>query len=177
VGERFFHLPNYPPMGALKITMQQFYRPSGDSTQKRGVVADVELPSLTTHFDVGEADLDYPIEFDHIDPMPFKKLQNVTPALVDQLKTRSASRVKTTEKFQKLQQDINRFTEQKAKKMVTLNEQKYLQDMNPDKEEEKKLEALVDQEKNHIERDFYLEEVLNIAVDYLNQLQQVAKAR
>jgi hypothetical protein len=49
--------------------------------------------------------------------------------------------------------------------------------MNPDKEEEKKLEALVDQEKNHIERDFYLEEVLNIAVDYLNQLQQVAKAR
>ena len=33
-------------LGALKITMQQFYRPDGDSTQRRGVLADVELPSL-----------------------------------------------------------------------------------------------------------------------------------
>ncbi len=47
--------PNAPQLGALKITMQQFYRPSGDSTQKRGVLSDIELPSLTTHLDVGEA--------------------------------------------------------------------------------------------------------------------------
>ena len=51
-------------MGALKITMQQFYRPDGDSTQRRGVLADIELPSITTHLDVGEADLDYPLPFD-----------------------------------------------------------------------------------------------------------------
>jgi carboxyl-terminal processing protease len=177
VGERFFHLPNYPPMGALKITMQQFYRPSGDSTQKRGVVADVELPSITTYLDVGEADLDYPIAFDHIDPMPYKKLDYVNPSIVAQLKTYSNARIIGTEKFQKLLQDIERYKEQKAKKMVTLNEQKFLQDMNPDKEEEKKIEELVDQEKNHIERNYYLDEVLNIAVDYMNQLQQVAKAR
>ena len=55
-------------MGALKITIQQFYRPNGDSTQNRGVVSDIELPSLTTHLDVGEADLDYALKFDHIDP-------------------------------------------------------------------------------------------------------------
>jgi carboxyl-terminal processing protease len=177
VGEHFFHLPNYPPMGALKITMQQFYRPSGDSTQKRGVLADVELPSLTTHLDVGEADLDYPIAFDHIDPMQYRKLNYVTPEIVAQLKAISEGRVKSAEKFQKLEQDIARYTEQKAKKMVTLNEEKFLKDMNPDKEEEKKFEELVDQEKNHIERTFYLDEVLNIAVDYMNQLQQVAKAR
>ena len=51
-------------MGALKLTIQQFYRPGGDSTQNRGVVSDVELPSLTTHWDVGESDLDYALEFD-----------------------------------------------------------------------------------------------------------------
>ena len=53
-----------PNMGALKMTIQQFYRPGGDSTQNRGVVSDVELPSLTTHLDVGESDLDYALKFD-----------------------------------------------------------------------------------------------------------------
>src|SRR5208283_1969691 len=63
LGEQLFHVPNAPNMGELKITMQQFYRPLGDSTQKRGVVSDIELPSLSTHLDVGEADLDYPLPF------------------------------------------------------------------------------------------------------------------
>ena len=49
LGQKIFRgLANAPPMGALKITMQQFYRPDGDSTQNRGVLADVELPSLTS---------------------------------------------------------------------------------------------------------------------------------
>ena len=60
-GTLFQLTPNSPSMGALKITMQQFYRPNGESTQKRGVLADIELPSLTSHLDVGEADLDYPV--------------------------------------------------------------------------------------------------------------------
>ena len=67
LGSQLFQIPNPPNLGALKITMQQFYRPNGDSTQKRGVVADVAMPSLTTHMDVSESDLDYPIEFDRVD--------------------------------------------------------------------------------------------------------------
>ncbi len=43
LGQRMFRgLPNAPQLGALKITMQQFYRPDGDSTQNRGVLADVD---------------------------------------------------------------------------------------------------------------------------------------
>ena len=37
VGESLFGIPNAPSLGALKITIQQFYRPDGDSTQLRGV--------------------------------------------------------------------------------------------------------------------------------------------
>ena len=55
LGRQLFRIANPPDLGALKITMQQFYRPNGDSTQKRGVLADVVLPSLTDHMDVGEA--------------------------------------------------------------------------------------------------------------------------
>ena len=52
LGRQLFRIPNAPELGALKITMQQFYRPNGDSTQNRGVLADIELPSLTSQLDV-----------------------------------------------------------------------------------------------------------------------------
>jgi hypothetical protein len=76
-----------------------------------------------------------------------------------------------------VERDIARFKEQKAKKLVTLNEEKFLKEMNTDKEEEKNFEKLIDQEKNRIERDYYLNEVLDITVDYMNQLRQVAATR
>ena len=82
LGERLFPVPNAPKMGELKITMQQFYRPGGDSTQRRGVVSDVELPSISTHLkDVSEADLDYSLPFDKVPPQPFKKFDRVNPTL------------------------------------------------------------------------------------------------
>ena len=68
--------------GALKVTMQQFYRPSGDSTQKRGVLADVVLPSISDQMDVGEADLQHALEFDQIEKAEFNLYPYVTPEIV-----------------------------------------------------------------------------------------------
>jgi carboxyl-terminal processing protease len=177
LGQQLFRIPNAPPMGSLKITMQQFYRPSGESTQKRGVLADVELPSLTTHLDVAEADLDYPIPFDKVEPLNFKRYGYVTQTLGDQLRRLSEERCNSTEKFQTVRKNITRYLEQKARKTVTLNEEKFLAeraDLNAEKEEEKKIEELNNGKKS-IERDFYLDEVLAITVDYLN-LHQIARA-
>jgi len=175
----FFNLPNSNPMGALKVTMQQFYRPNGESTQKRGVLADIELPSLTSHFDVGESDLDYPMEFDRVEPMSYKHFDLVTPPILEQLKHCSEKRVQASEKFQKELRNITRYKEQKAKKSVTLNEAQFIkerEELNADKEEEKTLEELNNSNSKGVVRDYYLDEVLAIAVDYLN-LRQVAKAR
>jgi len=175
----FFNLPNTQSMGALKVTMQQFYRPNGESTQKRGVLADIELPSRTTYYDVGEADLDYPVEFDRVDPMQYKRFDFVTPPIRDQLKRLSEQRVQATDKFQKELRNIARYKEQKAKKSITLNEEKFLkerEELNADKDEEKTFEELNNPDNKGIVRDYYLDEVLDIAVDYLN-IRQVAKAR
>jgi len=179
LGQQLFRIPNSPPMGALKITMQQFYRPDGDSTQKRGVLSDIELPSLTTHLDVGEADLDYPVAFDKVEPQKYQHYGYVNPAISEQLRRLSEPRVQAAEKFQKVIRNIARYKEQKAKKSVTLNEEKFVKEraeLNADKEEEKTLEKLNDPNHNGIERDFYLDEVLAIATDYLN-LQHVAKVQ
>ena len=115
-----------PAMGSLKLTMQQFYRPSGDSTQKRGVIADVELPLLSAHYDMGEADSDYPVAFDRVEPLRFRRFNEVSPPLVDQLRRLSEQRCAVSEKFQRVVRNIARYKEQKAKKYITLNETKFL---------------------------------------------------
>ncbi|MGO9113572.1 MAG: carboxy terminal-processing peptidase [Thermoguttaceae bacterium] len=175
LGEQLFQIPNAPNMGELKITMQQFYRPGGDSTQRRGVVSDIELPSLSTHLDVGEADLDYPLPFDKVPAQPFKKFDRVNRLLIDQLHQLSYSRCASSEKFQKVARNIDHYKQQKAKKAVTLNEAKFLKEraeLNSDKEEEKAIEKL-NENPSGIERDFYLDEVFNITTDYMNQAQVV----
>ena len=178
LGRQLFRIPNSPSLGALKITMQQFYRPDGESTQKRGVVSDIELPSLTTHLDVGEADLDYPIDFDKVAPTSFQRFHDVTPAIRDQLRNLSRQRVRSSEKFQKVVRNIARYKEQKAKKYVTLDEAAFLKEraeLNADKETEKELEKQINATNDRIERDYYLDEALAIAVNYLN-IQRQAKA-
>ena len=178
LGQELFRTPNPPQMGALKITTSQFYRPNGESTQKRGVLADVELPSLTTYLDVGEADLDYPVEFDRVDPQSFKQLGYADPAVVDRLRYLSEQRRANSKDFQEALKNIERYKEQKARKHVTLNEQQFLKEraeLNAEKEEKKTLENLSEPETQPIKRDYYLDEALGIAVDYLN-CRQVAKA-
>lgn len=166
----FGGLPNMPAMGALKVTMQQFYRPNGESTQQRGVLADLELPSLTTYLDVGEADLDYPVAFDQVEPLEFEKFSYVDDAMRDRLRQLSGKRCLVSEDFQKALKDIARYKEQKQRKYITLNEKKFMEErkeLNAEKEEQKKLEEVNGPDKSGIERDYYLDEALAITLDYL----------
>jgi hypothetical protein len=89
----FQRLPNAPTLGAIKITMQQFYRPLGASTQLEGVKSDIELPSITTHLPVGESDLDHAIAFDKVPEARFQPSGRINDDLLRQLQKRSAERV------------------------------------------------------------------------------------
>jgi carboxyl-terminal processing protease len=178
VAREIFNIPMGNKYGALKITMQQFYRPNGDSTQNRGVVADIELPSLTTHLDVGESDLDYPVAFDKVDSAGFKSLGYVSKPIRDRLQDLSTQRCKASADFQKVARNIERYKQQKDRKSVTLNEKKFMEEraeLNADKEQEKKLKELAESNHKGIERDYYLNEALAIALDYI-QLMHVAQA-
>ena len=161
---------NPPRLGALKITMQQFYRPNGDSTQNRGVLADIELPSLTTHLDIAEADLDYSVAFDKVDPMEFKRLSYVDEAICNRLRHLSTQRIGASEDFQKVLKNIERYEEQKERKYVTLNEAKFMAELdalNAGKEERETLEEMNDPSDNGIQRNYYLDEAMAITLDYL----------
>ena len=174
----FGRIPNAPQLGALKITMQQFYRPDGDSTQNRGVVADIVLPSLTSQAAMGESDLDYALSFDRVDEVPYRKLPLIDRPLIAQLSELSAQRRKESTEFQGVERNITRYQEQKNRKKVTLNEQKFLaerEEIDADKDEEKELEEISKSNKPVFDpTNFYNREVLAITVDYL-QLKRLAK--
>lgn len=63
---------NDDDMGALKFTIQKFYRINGGSTQLEGVKSDVVVPDRYSYIDIGERDLENPLAWDRIDPVDYK---------------------------------------------------------------------------------------------------------
>ena len=167
----FQRLPNAPSLGALKITMQQFYRPGGRSTQMEGVKSDVELPSITNHLPVGEADLDHAIPFDKIDSAEFTSTDKVTDSMVKILRERSAERVAVDEEFLELETDIARYEERKNEKTISLLESDFVREWNEgkaaEKEEEKRQEENAGPRRPVVTRDFYFDEAMRVTTDYL----------
>ena len=106
--------------GALKLTIQKFYRPSGQSTQLKGVESDIVLPSRYAHLDVGEDSLKYPLAFDEVKPADYEKWPGPMPDMND-LRTRSAARVKNDPEFRYLEQDIAKMDQRIKDNSLSLN--------------------------------------------------------
>ena len=107
--------------GTLKVTIQKFYRPSGSSTQKMGVIPDVVLPSLTDALEVGEAFLDHPLDHDMIgrapDFSPLKKEQLFLP----RLKELSTQRIAGSKDFSYVIEDVTKAKARIRENSVSLN--------------------------------------------------------
>jgi carboxyl-terminal processing protease len=165
---------NLPKLGALKLTIQQFYRVNGESTQVKGVTPDIHIPSMRDQADFGEGKMDNALKFDKINSLPHASLKRVSPTLIDELATRSSDRRKANPKFRKQEERIAKFAERKARHTISLNEEKYRAEIVPDedlvKDEEKPQSK--DKKKRRTEHpawesDFYNDEVVNIVADYL----------
>ena len=166
--------------GAGKITIQGFYRPSGITTQGIGVNADVVLPSLTDAMEsIAEAELDNVLTLQRVRSAPdFTPGQLVSPQLIAELRRRSAERIQHHEEFAKEMEKIAYAKESRAKRSTPLNEAKYLEEMlrfNADEWEREELEEALNKEKT-IKRDFYIDEVLAIAIDYMKGAAEVGIA-
>ena len=117
---------SYNP-GALKVTIRKFYRASGSSTQLKGVVPDIILPSINNVAEVGEASIDNAMPWDEIRSADFEKMNRVQTYL-DELRKRSTHRIDTDREFAYLREDIEQFKKLVADKSVSLNEQKRLKE-------------------------------------------------
>lgn len=161
--------------GALKLTIQQFFRANGDSTQINGVAPHIHIPSIRDFMDVGEGKMDNALKFQKVAPLAHDNYNRTPDDLVAALDARSNERRKADPKFQKLEQRIKQYVDRKAKHSIPLDEAKFKAEFVPDDEEraddesEKKDKRA---KKKYIERevwisDFYNDEILRIVGDYL----------
>lgn len=106
--------------GAVKFTVQKFYLPDGHSTQLKGVVPDVTLPSIDDYLPIGERDLPRALIWDEIPSSKFAG-RPVSSTLAQELRTRSEVRQKALPEFDLLRKNIDWFKVKQEQKSVTLN--------------------------------------------------------
>ncbi|TCR86025.1 carboxy terminal-processing peptidase [Rhizobium sp. BK376] len=110
-----------PKFGELKMTIAQFFRVNGGTTQLRGVTPDISLPGLSDLSTFGEA------SFDNALPWAQVKPANYTPdgdikAVLPQLQSRHDERVQKDQDFQRFIEDVADLKAQRDKQVVSLNE-------------------------------------------------------
>ena len=69
--------------GQLKLTQAKFYRISGDSTQHKGIIPDIEFPSDFDLESIGESTLDGPLPWDQISATSFRTKQMISPLITE----------------------------------------------------------------------------------------------
>ena len=115
--------PSDPGAGNLKITVQKFYRVAGGSTQQKGVIPDIVLPSLLDAYDsiLGETSLPYYLPYDTVPAAPFVDYDLTSPYLAT-LKANSAARVAASPDFGYVRQDIAFYKKKTQDGTVSLDE-------------------------------------------------------
>jgi carboxyl-terminal processing protease len=124
--QNLFNLDNYltdqdKRLGQVKLTMAKFFRIDGESTQLRGVVPDIELPSYGEPSEYGESALDYAMEWSRIDELAYEPLADLTP-LLPQARERHAARRESDDALKSLIEDFRRYEELDERTTVSLIE-------------------------------------------------------
>ena len=106
--------------GQLKITQSKFYRVSGGSTQHKGVMPDIAIPSRVDNSRIGEDALDHALPWDQIEAVPHTRYFDFS-GIIDELRSNHERRFASDPEFQLLQQEIDFLTEQREQDAVSLN--------------------------------------------------------
>jgi len=110
-----------PVFGELKVTIAQFFRIDGGTTQLRGVEPEISLPSFTDTDSFGESSFDNALPWAKIKAADYA-LRGNSKANVLILQKRHEARVKSVMDLQFLKDDMAEITAQRKKNSVSLNE-------------------------------------------------------
>ena len=110
-----------PRFGQVKLTIAQFFRPGGSSTQNKGVVPDVSFPTSVDASEYGESTYDNALPWTRIAAAPHMQYGNFS-SLLGKLDARHDARIAKDIEFQWWIEDVAQFRQEQAKKSVSLNE-------------------------------------------------------
>jgi len=175
--QNIFQLPE--GYGALKVTIAQFYRVSGWSTQNRGVETSLVLPSLNNAREIGESTLDNALPWRSIDPVSYRVSGNLKKVL-PKLKQLSENRIANSEFFQKVKEDVQEYlTTIKPLKYTSIlkmqednlrrktQRDQELESASEKADEDNSDDTEIEEEKKEIQLDEYMKESLEILSDYI----------
>jgi len=123
---------SYKP-GALKLTIQKFYRVSGGSTQHRGVLPDIHIPFYGDLSESTESAQKAALPYDEVEPAPYDRSATLQ-ARLSALSKASSARVASSREFQWIREDMARWEKQKKDKAVSLNEKVRLAERKTDED-------------------------------------------
>ena len=175
--QNIFQLPE--GYGALKVTIAQFYRVSGWSTQNRGVETSLVLPSLYNARDIGESTLDNALPWRSIDQVSYRVSGNLKKVL-PKLKQLSENRIANSDFFQKVKDDVQEYlTTIKPLKYTSIlkmqeddlrrktQRDQELESASEKADEDNSDDTEIEEEKKEIQLDEYMKESLEILSDYI----------
>lgn len=110
-----------PRFGSVKLTIAQFFRVAGGSTQHKGVVPDIAFPVSVDASEYGESTYDNALPWTRIAAVPHLQYGNFAP-LLPRLEALHAARAAKDREFQWWSEDVAQFRAEAAKKYVSLNE-------------------------------------------------------
>ena len=119
--DRFAQGDKAPRLGELKMTIAQFFRINGGTTQLRGVTPDIKLPAMADGDSFGESSYDNALPWTSIKPavyIPAGELKEIVPML----DKRHEARVAKDKDFQYLQEDIALAKKIRKENLISLNE-------------------------------------------------------
>jgi carboxyl-terminal processing protease len=160
-------IPLQNDYGIMKVTTGQFYIPGGNSTQHRGVTADVTWPNPFNTSDIGENHLDNSLPPDSIPPFlsaeanDGNKWEPVTKAEIDHLKEASRERVSKSKEFADIAKETQEIEDRKG--LVKLADMRK-KEGDQKKKNKDKAPKLLAKERNKPQ----IDEALNVLADFVS---------
>ena len=130
----------YGDLGSLKITTDMFYRINGGSTQLEGVKSDLVFPNRYSYIDIGEKDLENPLNWNKIDPARYdnsEKIFNYSQVILN-----SKNRISRNEYFSIIDQHAKLVKSKQDDKIISLEYSSYKDELENTKLQNDKLKII-----------------------------------
>ncbi|WP_396209168.1 carboxy terminal-processing peptidase [Flavobacterium sp.] len=137
---QFIRGNSYGDLGALKTTIQKFYRINGGSTQREGVMSDIVFPDRYSYLDMGERDEESALPWDKIAPAKYEPL----PINYDQIIANSKKRIATNSYFKLIDENAKWIFDRKDENTFSLNLNQFKKEIAQSDAKIKKFKVLSD---------------------------------
>jgi carboxyl-terminal processing protease len=164
-----------PGLGSIKVTTHSFYRVAGGSTQMKGVVPDIIIPSVLDVLEVGEEYLPHAIPWTVISMARYDAFADLSP-LVPGLRQKSEERRSKDHRFSAQKDVIERVRKHQQVSEISLNLQDRLELAREEKGLDKAQNEVLgeddpgkDPSQKNPDKDLVLKETERILADLISQ--------